>query len=61
MVFFCLCLTDTGNIRINHHGVIGVVNNETGFCAVWFFHMFFLDVINFHFFRISVTARLSGQ
>ena len=43
------------DIAVNHHGVICIIDNKTGFCAFWFFNMFFLYIIDFDFFAASHT------
>lgn len=45
---FFFYLSDTADIRIDHHGIIGVIDHKTRFSAVYFFHLFFLDIVNLY-------------
>ena len=44
---------DAGNIGVDHHRIVGVVNDEAGFCTFGLFDFFAKDVINFSFFAAS--------
>ena len=44
---------DASYIAVDDERVICIIDNKTGFCAFWFFNMFFLYIIDFDFFAAS--------
>ena len=47
-------LLNIRNIRVNDHGIICIIDNKSWLCPVWFFDLFFLNIIDFYFFRITI-------
>jgi len=49
---------DASYIAVDDERVICIIDNKTGFCAFWFFNMFFLYIIDFDFFAASQKTYL---
>ena len=52
---------DASYIAVDDERVICIIDNKTGFCAFWFFNMFFLYIIDFDFFAASHSLPASSN
>ena len=46
---------DASYIAVDDERVICIIDNKTGFCAFWFFNMFFCDILYCGLFFINVS------
>ena len=53
--------TDTGNIRIDQHGIVGVVNHKSRLGAGHFAHLFFLHLVHLHLVLGTSLGVVGGQ
>ena len=38
------------DITVDDQRIIGIIYDKAGFCTLWFFDMFFLNIVNLYFF-----------
>ncbi len=49
------------NVGVNDHGVVGIIYHESGFGPGRFFHMLFLDVVDFHLVLFAAFGIVGGE
>ena len=51
----------SGNIAVNGHGIVRVIDHKTGFCPAGFFHVLFLDIVDLHLFLIPAFGVIGSK
>ena len=59
--FVLVCLTDTGNVRIDHHGIVGIVHYEAGLAATGLFYILLLQIVHFQLLLLTATGVVGRQ
>ena len=54
-------LCDAGNIIINGHGVVGIVDHKAGLAAAGFFNVFLFRIIHFYFTLAPSLGIIGGK
>lgn len=54
-------LFNGGNIRIDHHGIVGIVHNESGLGAGRLLHMLLLDIVDFYLILLAALGVVGGE
>lgn len=50
-----------GDVAVDAHGEICVIDHKAGFCTGRLFHMLFLDIVDFNLFLIPSLGVIGGQ
>ena len=61
--FFSLCFHFfySADIRIDHHRIVGMIDDKSRLCAVHFFYMFLFHIVDLHLFRRAVFGIVGGK
>jgi len=58
MLFY---LFQTADVGIDGHRIIRIIDDESGFCAAWFFDVLSLQIVDFHLFLFPSFGIIGGQ